>query len=83
MTYKKYEEDFKRKIVKLHLEGHSVAALSNIHNISHTSIYTWLKKQKKSELQNEKISLEISKENERLKKEVAILKQAMTILATK
>lgn len=65
MTYKKYEEDFKRKIVKLHLEGHSVAELSSIHNISNTSIYTWIKNQKKSELQNEKPTLEISKENER------------------
>lgn len=83
MTYKKYEEDFKRKIVKLHLEGHSVAALSSTHNISHTSIYKWINNQKKSELQNEKVTLEISKENERLKKEVDILKQAMTILATK
>lgn len=83
MTYKKYEEDFKRKIVKLHLEGHSVAELSNTHNISHTSISTWIKEQKKSDLQNKKGTLEISKENERLKKEVAILKQAMTILATK
>ncbi|MEK4078797.1 transposase [Solibacillus sp. FSL K6-1126] len=83
MTYKKYEDDFKRKIVNLHLSGHSVADLSNAHKISNTAIYSWIKIYGKSETTKQQINLEMSKENERLKKEVAILKQAMTILSSK
>ena len=83
MTYKKYEDDFKRKIVNLHLSGHSVADLSNAHKISITAIYSWIKIYGISEPTRQQINLEMSKENERLKKEVAILKQAMTILSSK
>lgn len=83
MTYKKYEDDFKRKIVNLHLSGYSVADLSNAHKISNTAIYSWIKIYGKSEPTKQQTNLEMSKENERLKKEVAILKQAMTILSSK
>ena len=83
MTYKKYNDDFKRKIVNLHLNGHSVADLAIAHNISHTSIYTWSKIYANTDSQKNQINLEISKENERLKKEVAILKQAITIMTSK
>lgn len=83
MTYKKYEDDFKRKIVNLYLSGHSVADLSNTHKISTTAIYSWIKIYGKTESTKHQTNLEISKENERLKKEVSILKQAMTILTSK
>jgi len=83
MTYKKYEDDFKRKIVNLHLNGHSIAGLAIAHNISNTTIYSWIKIYGKTKSSKHQINLKISKENERLKKEVAILKQAMTIMTSK
>ncbi|MDM5220335.1 transposase [Peribacillus sp. NJ11] len=84
MTYKKYDEQFKKRIVKLHIEGKSVPDLGAEYGISPTSIYTWVKTYSNIEttISPKKLN-EISKENIRLKKEVEILKQAMSIMSSK
>lgn len=84
MTYKRYDEQFKKRIVKLHIEGKSVPDLGVEYGVSPTSIYTWVKIYSNIEttISPKKLN-EISRENIRLKKEVEILKQAMSIMSSK
>lgn len=84
MTYKRHDEDFRKQIVKLHIEGRSVSDLGVEYGISPTSIYKWIKlySDKETKITSKKFN-EIFIENKRLKQEIEILKQAMSILTAK
>lgn len=84
MTYKRHEEQFKKQIVKLHFEGKSVSNLGIEYGISPTSIYKWIKSYSNIETKITPKKLnEIYRENKRLKQEIEILKQAMSIMTAK
>ncbi|HFT2186116.1 MULTISPECIES: transposase [Bacillus cereus group] len=84
MTNKKYDDHFKKEIVKLHIEGKSVTDLSIEHKISSTSIYKWIKLYSKQQvIVTPKQFNEVYRENKKLRQEVEILKQAMSIMTAK
>lgn len=83
MSSKKYDENFKKKIVQLHFEGKSATELSKECKVSLTTIYSWIKLYADKSAISLKEFTDIQKENKRLKQEVEILKQAMTILTSK
>ncbi len=83
MSNKKYDESIKKKIVQLYLQGRSTAELGKEYKISPTSIYSWVKLYTDQFEISLKDFNEIKKENIRLKQEVEILKQAMTIMNSK
>lgn len=84
MTNKKYDEHFKKEIVKLHIEGRSVTDLSIEYEISSTSIYKWIKVYSKQQvIVTPKQCNEVYRENKKLRQEVEILKQAMSIMTAK
>lgn len=83
MTSKRYDENFKKKIVQLLFEGKTAVEIVEEYNISHTSIYTWAKQYNDIYEVSFKKYNEIQEENKRLKQEVDILKQAMSIMASK
>ncbi|PGB08063.1 transposase [Bacillus toyonensis] len=83
MSSKKYEESFKKKIVQLHLEGRATTELGKEYKVSPTAIYSWIKLYADESAISFKEFSAIQKENKRLKQEVEILKQAMTIMTSK
>ncbi|WP_430981387.1 transposase [Bacillus thuringiensis] len=71
-------------MVKLHTEGKSVMDLSVEYKISPTSIYKWIKSYSKQKvLVTPKRFNEIYRENKKLRQEVEILKQAMSIMTAR
>lgn len=83
MSNKRYDEQTKKKVVQLYLEGKTVNDLGVKFDVSPTSIYTWAKLYKKQNNLSEKDYKRVLKENLRLKQEVEILKKAMTIMNSK
>lgn len=83
MSSKRYDESFKKKIVQLHLEGRSTTELGKEYKVSPTAIYSWIKLYVDESAISFKELSAIQKENKRLKQEVEILKQAMTIMTSK
>ncbi|BCC45052.1 IS3 family transposase [Bacillus cereus] len=84
MTNKKYDESLKKEIVKQHVEGKSVTDLSIEYKISPTSIYKWIKFYSKQQvIVTPKQFNEVYRENKKLRQEVEILKQAMSIMTAK
>lgn len=83
--------DFKRQMVQLHENGKSRAAIINEYELSASALNRWIKqanqsgsfseKDNRSLEENELIALR--KENQRLKMEVDILKQAALIMGRK
>ena len=85
---KRYNEDFKEMIVELYQTGSSVTDLSREYGVSNVTIYKWIKQYSEIEIDEnttvtKKEMLEIQKENNKLKEELAILKKALTIFADK
>ena len=88
---KRYDEDFKKKMIRLHLEeGRSKKSLEEEYNIGNGTIGKWIKEYNKEcltipEKQAEKDyfaeTLKLEKENEELKKEVLFLKKAAAFFA--
>lgn len=88
---KRYDEDFKKKMIRLHLEeGRSKKSLEEEYNIGNGTIGNWIKEYNKEclaipEKQAEKDyfakTLKLEKENEELKKEVVFLKKAAAFFA--
>lgn len=81
MTKKQYSEEFKEQLIKESQEVGNIALVARRHNLSPTTIYTWIRKAKKSGSANplpkneakriqeiEKRLEDISKENNTLKK---------------
>ncbi|MFF2287432.1 transposase [Peribacillus butanolivorans] len=83
MSSKKYDENFKKKIVQLYLEGRVATELGKEYKVSPTAIYSWIKLYADETAVSLKEFTNIQKENTRLKQEVEILKQAMAIMTTK
>ena len=86
MGNRRYNEDFKQSIVKLLNSEKSVSKLSKQYGISKSAIYAWSKQYSPSTETEESPMIhfsEIQQENLRLKQEVEILKQAMSILVNK
>ncbi|AJK27698.1 transposase [Paenibacillus larvae subsp. larvae] len=86
-----FTDDFKRQMVQLHENGKSRAAIINEYELSASALDRWIKqanqsgsfseKDNRSLEENELIALR--KENQRLKMEVDILKQAALIMGRK
>ncbi|MBD7938533.1 transposase [Cytobacillus sp. Sa5YUA1] len=83
MPTQKYDEHFKKKIVQLHLEGRTPIELGKEYKVSPTAIYSWIKLYADGTAISFKEFNAIQKENKRLKQEVEILKQAMSIMTSK
>ncbi len=73
-----YEPEFKKKLVRLHLEdGRSLKSLAEEYGVSHGSISIWVKKfREECQLNQEaKADYDVMKENLRLKKELTELQK--------
>ncbi|MBD8025582.1 transposase [Ureibacillus sp. Re31] len=81
MVFKNYDEKFKKNIVNLFKNGHSVGVLCKEYKISKATVYSWIRKYSLDA--NEINHVDIQQENLKLKKEVEVLKQALTIMAAK
>ena len=82
---KRYNEDFKEMIVELYQTGSTVADLSREYGVTKVTIYKWIKQYSEIEIDEnttvtKKEILEIQKENNKLKEELAILKKVSSIL---
>lgn len=73
-----YENEFKKKIVRLHLEeGRSLKSLASEYGVSHASISIWTK-QFRTECQTNEEAMNdyvLMKENAKLRKELAELQK--------
>lgn len=81
--HKHYEEEFKRKIVQLHIgEGRSIRSLSEEYKVSHGSITSWTTQFRKECEVNEKSKAEYDYmvENLKLKNEIAELQKEISFL---
>lgn len=88
---KRYTDEFKLKIVKLHENGKPAMELAKEYNIARSTVSKWISdysksksfkaKDNRSDEENELIKLR--KENQRLKMENDILKQAALIMGRK
>lgn len=81
VVFKNYDENFKKNIVKLFNNGQSVTTISKEYRVSEATIYSWIRKY----LSNNSGTnyLDIHQENIKLKKEIEVLKQALTIMSAK
>ena len=88
---KKYDEELKTKVIRLHLqEGRSQKSLEEEYNLGRGAIYYWLKSyskecqtnpEKAAEKQDFDDYLKLKKENEELRNENAFLKKAAAFFA--
>jgi len=80
-----YDVDFKKMIVNLYENGHSVKNLSEEHGIAEQTIYKWIKKyttDKSTGYSQEEIE-NILAENAQLKTDNDILKKVLAMFAQK
>ena len=88
---REYKDDFKQKIVELHLGGKSQAELSREYDLTLSVVNGWVKKHKNSgsfktadnRPEEEKELIKLRKENKQLLMENDILKQASLIIGRK
>lgn len=88
---KRYNDEFKRKIVSLANNGKKASDIIDEYGIARSTLHKWKKdfnnsgsfKAKDNRSDKEKELLELRKENKRLKMENDILKQAALILGQK
>ena len=92
MTKKRYDEDFKKQLVKIYNQGnHSYRSLSDEYDVAAPTIRTWVLRYNNSnsfELKDnlseeEKELIELRKKVKQLEMENDILKQAALLLAKK
>ena len=80
---KHYESEFKKKIIRLHLEeGRSLKSLAEEYNVSKASITNWTKKFREECQTNEQAKEDYNymKENLKLKKQLAELQKENNFL---
>lgn len=90
-TRRQYTDEFKNQIVQLYLNGKSKSELVKEYNLGMSSVCRWIDqhensgsfKEKDNRSEDENELLKLRKENERLKMEVDILKQAALIIGRK
>ncbi|RKD27168.1 transposase [Caminicella sporogenes] len=88
---KRYKEEFKKQIVKLIKGGKSPSEIVKEYNIARSTVNKWVKdyttsgsfKAKDNRSQEENELIRLRKENQRLKMENDILKQAALIMGRK
>jgi transposase len=88
---KRYKEEFKKQIVELINNGKNVTEIVNEYNIARSTVNKWVKdystsgsfKAKDNRTQEENELIKLRKENQRLKMENDILKQAALIMGQK
>lgn len=86
-----YNDDFKKQIVRLYKNGKQVTNLVNEYKISRPTVYKWIKefdnsgsfKASDNRSEPEKELSRLQKENQELKMENDILKQAALIMGRK
>lgn len=87
-TNKKYDEEYKKNIVKLIESGKSVSDVEREYGISRKNIYNWKYKYgtiitKNGDITNNNDLDKLKKENRLLKEENEILKKAVAIFTKK
>lgn len=88
---KKYSEEFKKQIVELIKSGKSPMQIVKEYNVARSTVNKWVKdysssgsfKAKDNRTQEENELIKLRKENQRLKMENDILKQAALIMGRK
>jgi transposase len=92
MTRKRYDEDFKKQLVKIYNQGnHSYRSLSDEYGVAAPTIRTWVIRYNKStsfkvddnRTKEEKELIELRKKIKQLEMENDILKQAALLLGKK
>lgn len=87
-SYKTYDEEYKKNIVKLMETGKSIADISHEYGLTRSILYEWKKKYgtittNEGVVTNNAELEKIIKENKTLKEENEILKKAMAIFTRK
>ncbi|SHK53241.1 transposase [Paramaledivibacter caminithermalis DSM 15212] len=88
---KRYNEEFKKQIVELVKSGKSPSEIVKEYNVARSTVNKWVKdyttsgsfKAKDNRTKEENELIKLRKENQRLKMENDILKQAALIMARK
>ncbi|SDC72917.1 transposase [Candidatus Frackibacter sp. WG12] len=88
---KRYNDEFKKQIVSLVDNGKKISEIVKEYNISRSTVHKWVKdfnnsgsfKAKDNRTDKEKELIKLRKENQQLKMENDILKQAALILGRK
>jgi len=88
---KRYNDEFKRKIVKLTNNGKKISEIIDEYEIARSTVHKWKKdfnnsgsfKAKDNQTDKEKEIINLRKENKQLKMENDILKQAALIMGRK
>ena len=92
MTTKRFDEDFKKQIVKIYNQGnHTYRSLAEEYGISPPTVGTWVRRYNNSKsfdinnnrTEEEKELIELRKKLKQLEMENDILKQAALLLAKK
>lgn len=92
MTRKRYDEDFKKQIVKIYNQGnHTYRSLADEYGVSAPTINAWVKRYNNSDsfdiddnrTEEEKELIELRKKVKQLEMENDILKQAALLLGKK
>lgn len=92
MTRKRYDEDFKKQIVKIYNQGnHSYRSLADEYGVATPTIRTWVLRYNNSNsfdvednrTEEEKELIELRKKVKQLEMETDILKQAALLLGKK
>ncbi len=90
-TRRQFTDEFKNQIVQLYLNGKSKTELVKEYKLGMSSVCRWIEqheasgsfKEKDNRSEDENEILKLRKENEQLKMEVDILKQAALIIGRK
>jgi transposase len=83
-NYQRYDEEFKKNIVNLHLAGKTQSSLSKEYGISMSAISKWIKQYSEIKLDDDTVLTakqiqELQKRNAALEEENIILKKAIAI----
>ncbi len=84
--YKQYDEEFKKTIVDLYESGKKISDLSREYGVGHTNIRNWINKYQTittstGETTNNDEIIKLQKRNRELEKENEILKKAVAIFS--
>lgn len=84
--YKQYDEEFKKTIVNLYESGKKISDLSREYGVGHTNIRNWINKYQTittstGETTNNDEIIKLQKRNRELEKENEILKKAVAIFS--
>ncbi|NLW14800.1 MAG: transposase [Erysipelothrix sp.] len=83
-----FNEEFKKMIVQMYLDGESVSDLSRKYEVSRPSVYNWIRQFKPIQLEDGKTTdvsdiIKLKQEMIKLKEENEVLKKCITIFSKK